>query len=45
MPIEEIVKLFDLPQILRNNARFDSTKLLWMNGEYIRALRSTASSP
>jgi glutamyl-tRNA synthetase len=38
MPIEEIVKLFDLPQILRNNARFDSTKLLWMNGEYIRAL-------
>lgn len=38
MPIEEVVKLFDLPQILRNNARFDSTKLLWMNGEYIRAL-------
>jgi len=38
MPIEEIVKLFDLPQILRNNARFDSTKLLWMNGEYIRAM-------
>jgi glutamyl-tRNA synthetase len=38
MPIEDIVKLFDLPQILRNNARFDSTKLLWMNGEYIRAL-------
>jgi glutamyl-tRNA synthetase len=38
MPLEEIVKLFDLPQILRNNARFDSTKLLWMNGEYIRAL-------
>src|SRR5580698_789714 len=39
MPIEEIVKLFDLPQILRNNARFDSTKLLWMNGEYIRAMQ------
>ena len=42
MPIEEVVKLFDLPQILRNNARFDSTKLLWMNGEYLRALPSTA---
>jgi glutamyl-tRNA synthetase len=38
MPIEEVVKLFDLPQVLRNNARFDSTKLLWMNGEYLRAL-------
>ncbi len=38
MPIEEVVKLFDLPQILRSNARFDVTKLTWMNGEYLRAL-------
>jgi glutamyl-tRNA synthetase len=38
MPIDEVIKLFDLPQILRNNARFDITKLTWMNGEYIRAL-------
>ncbi len=38
MPIDEVVKLFDLPQILRNNARFDSSKLTWMNGEYIRAM-------
>jgi glutamyl-tRNA synthetase len=38
MPMEEVVKLFDLPQILRANARFDSTKLTWMNGEYIRAM-------
>jgi len=38
MPIDDIVKLFDLPQILRNNARFDSTKLTWMNGEYLRAI-------
>ena len=38
MPIDDIVKLFDLPQILRNNARFDSTKLTWMNGEYLRAM-------
>src|SRR6202142_4219613 len=38
MPVDEVVKLFDLPQILRNNARFDSSKLTWMNGEYIRAM-------
>jgi len=38
LPIDDIVKLFDLPQILRNNARFDSSKLTWMNGEYIRAM-------
>jgi glutamyl-tRNA synthetase len=38
MTIEEVIRLFDLPQILRNNARFDITKLTWMNGEYIRAL-------
>lgn len=38
LPIDDVVKLFDLPQILRNNARFDSSKLTWMNGEYIRAL-------
>ena len=38
MPIDDIVKIFDLPQILRNNARFDSTKLTWMNGEYLRAM-------
>ncbi|MGD0016903.1 MAG: glutamate--tRNA ligase family protein, partial [Verrucomicrobiia bacterium] len=38
MPIDEVIKLFDLPQILRTNARFDVTKLTWMNGEYIRAM-------
>ena len=38
MPLDDIVKLFDLPQILRTNARFDSTKLTWMNGEYLRAM-------
>jgi glutamyl-tRNA synthetase len=40
LPIDDVVKLFDLPQILRNNARFDSSKLTWMNGEYIRAMAS-----
>ena len=38
MPIDDVVKLFDLPQILRTNARFDVAKLTWINGEYIRAM-------
>jgi len=38
MPIEEIVQRFDLPQILRHNARFDMTKLQWLDGEYLREL-------
>ncbi|HUI05622.1 MAG TPA: glutamate--tRNA ligase family protein [Verrucomicrobiae bacterium] len=38
VPIEETIKLFDLPQILRTNARFDVAKLTWINGEYIRAM-------
>jgi glutamyl-tRNA synthetase len=38
MPIDEVVQAFELGQILRHNARFDATKLTWMNGEYIRAL-------
>jgi glutamyl-tRNA synthetase len=36
MPLSEIIEAFDLPQILRHNARFDLTKLNWLNGEYIR---------
>ncbi|HEY5909053.1 MAG TPA: glutamate--tRNA ligase, partial [Verrucomicrobiae bacterium] len=27
-----------LPQILRHNARFDLTKLNWLNGEYVREM-------
>jgi glutamyl-tRNA synthetase len=38
MPLAEIVELFDLPQILRHNARFDAEKLLWLSGEYVREL-------
>jgi glutamyl-tRNA synthetase len=34
----EVVEVFDLPQILRHNARFDFTKLQWLNGEYIREM-------
>ncbi len=38
MALAEVVELFDLPQILRHNARFDAEKLLWLNGEYVREL-------
>ncbi len=38
LSLEETVELFDLPQILRHNARFDLTKLSWLNGEYIREM-------
>jgi len=38
MPLGEVVEAFDLPQILRHNARFDLTKLIWLNGEYVREL-------
>jgi glutamyl-tRNA synthetase len=38
LPLTEIIELFDLPQILRHNARFDMAKLAWLNGEYIREM-------
>ena len=38
MPLEEVIKMFDLPQILRHNARFDINKLHWLNGEYIKLM-------
>jgi glutamyl-tRNA synthetase len=37
VPIEEVIALFDLPQVNRANARFDADKLFWINGEYFRA--------
>jgi glutamyl-tRNA synthetase len=39
LPIAEIIQLFDLPQILRHNARFDIAKLHWLDGEYLREMR------
>ena len=36
--IQEVVQLFDLPHILRHNARFDLDKLCWLHGEYIRLM-------
>lgn len=38
MPLDEVIQMFDLPQILRHNARFDIDKLHWVNGEYIRTM-------
>jgi glutamyl-tRNA synthetase len=38
LSLAEVVERFDLPQILRHNARFDFEKLLWLQGEYCREL-------
>ena len=38
LPIEEIITLFDLPNINKNNARFDEKKLAYINTEYLRNL-------
>jgi glutamyl-tRNA synthetase len=38
MPIQDVVELFDLPQVLRHNARFDMAKLQWLNYEYLREM-------
>jgi len=38
MLLSEVVEAFDLPQILRHNARFDLAKLNWLGGEYIREM-------
>lgn len=40
LPLREVIDRFDLPQILRANARFDHDKLLWLQGEYARELES-----
>jgi len=36
--IQEIITLFDLHGINKNNARFDEQKLAFINGEYLRSL-------
>ncbi len=38
MPLADVIERFDLPQILRHNAKFDMEKLLWLQGEYCREL-------
>ena len=38
MPIEEVIRLFDLTSVNKNNARFDDRKLAYMNAEYIKRM-------
>jgi nondiscriminating glutamyl-tRNA synthetase len=38
LSVAEVIERFDLPHILRHNARFDMAKLQWLNGEYLREL-------
>lgn len=38
MPFDEMVSLFTLDRVNKTPARFDVTKLRWMNGEYLRQL-------
>jgi len=40
LSIADIIERFDLPQILRHNARFDYEKLTWLQGEYCREVSS-----
>jgi glutamyl-tRNA synthetase len=44
MPLNEVIELFDLPQILRHNARFDMAKLIWLNGKYLRERTTTTTT-
>ena len=39
LSLVETIERFDLPQILRHNARFDYEKLVWLQGEYARELK------
>ena len=39
------IEKFDLKNVLPNPAIFDTKKLLWMNGQYIRCLLYTSPSP
>jgi len=38
IPIDEMVKIFDLNKVVRSHATFDPDKLHWLNGEYAREL-------
>lgn len=35
LDIQDIIQLFDLPQINRRSASFDKDKCFWMNGQYL----------
>ena len=36
--LQDLIKKFDIRKIQRSGARFDETKLLWLNGQWIRRL-------
>ena len=38
MSVQELIAAFDLPHILRHNAKFDMAKLEWLSGEYLREM-------
>jgi glutamyl-tRNA synthetase len=38
VPLDEMVRAFDLRAVSKSNAVFDPEKLAWMNSEYLRAL-------
>ncbi|MGC3957972.1 MAG: glutamate--tRNA ligase family protein [Verrucomicrobiota bacterium] len=38
LSLADVIDRFDLPQILRHNAKFDFEKLTWLQGEYCREL-------
>ena len=40
LSLSEVVRLFELKNIVRGNATFDAAKLHWLNGEYARELPS-----
>jgi glutamyl-tRNA synthetase len=40
LSMSDVIERFDLPQILRHNAKFDFEKLVWLQGEYCRELPS-----
>src|SRR5271170_5615214 len=45
LPIEDVIAKFDLPGVNRSNAHFDTDKLFWINGEYMRAITLEALEP
>ncbi|MDP3730147.1 MAG: glutamate--tRNA ligase [Candidatus Omnitrophota bacterium] len=42
LPIEEIVKLFDVKDVNKTGAIFDMDKLSWINGQYIKNMEINA---
>jgi glutamyl-tRNA synthetase len=42
IPIDEVIRIFDLNNIVRGHATFDPDKMHWLNGEYARELTDPA---